>query len=444
MSKLTIKTLLLLLLGCSGIRGYSQDTTAKSIPKVWDLASCLQYAKSNNITLKNLRLDTKSAEQDKLLAKAAVLPDLNGTGSLTYSHYNLNTTGETAAITNSGSLGLGSNWTLYQGGYLKTDIQKKDLSVQAANYTVLQSENDITLQITQAYLSILVDKESIVYNKDLVKTSTAQLTQEQSRFKAGSVARKDVVQFEAQLATDNYNLTTSENAERADKITLKQLLQLPAQHDFDIVRPDTVLTDEAIPALATVQSYALSNRPEIKNAELSVNISDLALREAKSGYLPTLSLGAGLGTSFATTPLYGTFRQFDNNFYQQVGLTLTVPIFTKRVNKTAVAKARIAIEESKNLLENAKTTLALTTESAFITVSNAKQQYASATEQLKYNQELYRISNEELRIGSVNIFDFYQQRNLYVQALQTYIQAKYNAALAARIYEFYLGIPIKL
>lgn len=440
----TIKSLLFLLLGCSGIRGYCQDTTAKAIPQLWDLGSCLQYAKSNNITLKNLRLDTKSAEQDRLLAQAAVLPDLNGTAGLTYSHYNLNTSGSTSAITNSGSLGLGSNWTLYQGGYLRTEIKKKDLSVQAANYTVLQSENDITLQITQSYLSILVDKESIIYNKDLVKTSTAQLSQEQSRFKAGTVARKDVVQFEAQLATDNYNLTTAENAEKTDKITLKQLLQLPAQHEFDIVRPDTVITNQAIPDLATVQSYALINRPEIKNAELSVRISDLLLTEAKTGYLPTLSLGAGLGTSFATSPLYGTFNQFNNNFYQQVGLTLTVPIFTRRVNKTAVAKARIAIEESKNLLENAKTTLALTTERAFINVSNATQQYATATEQLKYNKELYRISNEELRIGSANIFDFYQQRNLYVQALQTYIQAKYNVALAARIYQFYLGIPIKL
>jgi len=444
MSKLTIKSLLFIFLGCSGIRGYSQDTTARKIPPIWDLTSCLEYAKSNNITLKNLRLDTKSAEQDKLLAKAAVLPDLNGTGSIGYNHYNLNSNGSNSSITSSGSLGLASNWTLYQGGYLRTDIRKKDLSVQAANYTVMQSENDITLQITQAYLSILVDKESIVYNKDLVKTSTAQLAQEQSRFKAGTVARKDVVQFEAQLATDNYNLTTAENAERSDKITLKQLLQLPAQHDFDIVRPDTVLSDENIPDLATVQSYALNNRPEIKNAELSVKISDLALAEAKSGYLPTLSLGSGIGTSFATSPLYGTFRQFNNNFYQQAGLTLTVPIFTKRVNKTAVAKARIAIMQSQNSLENAKTTLALTTESAFITVQNAKQQFASATEQLKYNKELYRISNEELRIGSANIFDFYQQRNLYVQALQTYIQAKYNAALAARIYEFYLGIPIKL
>jgi outer membrane protein len=444
MLKLTIKSLMLLFLGFSSLKGFGQDTAGKSIPQIWDLASCLEYAKSNNITLKNLRLDSKSAEQDKLLAKSALLPDLYGSGSLSYNHYNLNTNASTSAINSSGAYGLSSAWTLYQGGYLKTDIKQKDLSVQSANYNVLVSENDITLQITQAYLNILVDKESIIYNNDLVKTSTAQLAQAQRRFDAGTVAKKVVIQFEAQLSTDRYNLTAAENAERQDKITLKQLLQLNESRDFDVVKPDTVLSDATIPDLMTVQKYALENRPEIKGAELAVRIADLDLTKAKSGYLPTLTLGAGIGTSFAKDPTYNTFRQFDNNFYQQAGLTLSVPIFTKRQNKTNVAKARIAIDQSKNVLENTKTTLALTTEKAFITVQNARTQFTSAAEQLKYNKELYRISNEELRIGTANIYDFYQQRNLYVQSLQSFIQAKYNAALAARIYEFYLGIPIKL
>lgn len=444
MSQSTIKSLLLILLTLSCFKGFSQDTTAKPLPPIWDLEACLQYAKSNNITLKNLRLDQKSAEQDKLLAKAAVLPDLYGSGSLSYNHYNSSTTNSTSGINSSGSFGVSSAWTLYQGGYLKQDIKQKDLSVQAANFSVLESENDITLQITQAYLSILVDKESIIYNEDLVKTSTAQLAQAQRRFDAGSVAKKEVVQFEAQLAGDRYNLTTAVNAERQDKITLRQLLQLPESRNFDVVKPDTVLSDGVIPDLLSVQKYALENRPEIKNAELGVKIANLDVDKAKSGYLPTLSLGAGLGTSFAKDPLYNTFRQFDNNFYQQVGLTLSVPIFTKRQNKTNVAKARIAMLQSQNTLENTRTTLSLTTEQAFITTQNAKNQFVSAAEQLKYNKELYRISNEELKIGSANIYDFYQQRNLYVQAMQSFIQAKYNAALAARIYEFYIGIPIKL
>jgi len=169
----------------------------------------------------------------------------------------------------------------------------------------------------------------------------------------------------------------------------------------------------------------------------------IKLSKAKSGYSPSLSLGAGLGTSYANDPSYNAFRQFDNNFYQQAGITLSVPIFTKRQNKTNVALAKIQIEQSKLTLENVKSTLALTIESAYNNLQNANEQFAAATEQLKYNEEIYRIANQELQIGVVNSVDFYQQRNLYVQATQSYIQAKYSAALAAKIYEFYYGVPFK-
>jgi len=444
MPQFTIKSLLFLLLFFPYLQSYSQDPALKPIPEVWDLGSCLEYAKSNNLQLRGLRLTKKSAEQDALLAKSAVLPNLYGSASQSFNHYNLNPNASSPAIGVTGSYGVTSAWTLYKGGYLKQDIKQKDLSVQSANFSILESENDITLQITQAYLSILLDKESIVYNQDLVKTSEAQLKQTQDQFRVGSVAKKDVAQFQAQLATDQYNLIGSQNAERQDKITLKQLLQLPDSKNFDVVKPDTVITDKKLEPLDSVQKYALMNRPEIKNAALGLQIADLNLDKVKSGYLPTLSLNASVGTSYANGTIYNAFKQFDNNFSQQAGVTLSIPIFTQRQNKTNVAKAKIDRMQADLTLETTKTTLSLTTEKAMITAQNAIDQLQSAVEQLKYNQEVYRIASQELKIGAANLVAFYQQRNLYVQALQAYIQAKYNAALASRIYEFYSGVPIKL
>ncbi|WP_316822675.1 TolC family protein [Pedobacter gandavensis] len=450
MLRFILKILLLPALVFSSFQGYGQDssvrqdTALKIIPAVWDLASCLQYAKTNNLQIRSLVLNKQSAAEDQLQAKSALLPNLSASASQSFNHYNVTQSTAGNAINTSGSYGLNSSWTLFKGGYLKTDIRQKELSVQSAGLSILETENDITLQITQAYLSILLDKESIVYNQDLVKTSEAQLAQSRNRFKAGAAAQKEVAQFEAQLATDNYNLTASQNAERQDKITLKQLLQLPESKNFDIVKPDTLIGATTIPDLETVQKYALQNRPEVKNAELGIQISDLNLSKAKSGFLPTLTLGAGIGSNYANDPNYNVFKQLNNNFNQQAGLTLSVPIFSNRINKTNVAKARISLEQSRLSLENTKTTLALTTEKALITAENSKTQLLSATEQLKYNTEVYRIANQELKIGAANIVDFYQQRNLYVQAMQAYIQAKYNALLAAKIYEFYLGTPIKL
>ena len=118
MSRFIYKMLLLICLTGIGVQGYSQDTNASALPAVWDLAACLQYAKDNNIQLRSLKLDQQSAAQNQLLAKAAVLPDLYGSASQSFNHYNRNTNGSTSALNSSGSYGLSSAWTLYQGGYI--------------------------------------------------------------------------------------------------------------------------------------------------------------------------------------------------------------------------------------------------------------------------------------------------------------------------------------
>ncbi|MXV15226.1 TolC family protein [Hufsiella ginkgonis] len=434
------RLLLLLLIGL-GSAAFAQDSL-KTSPVSWDLDACLRYARENNIRLNNLRLTRQISEQELLLAKSAVLPDLYGSASQSLDYSGRRTNG--SAIGVSGAYGVNSNWTLYRGGFLRTDIRQKDLLLQSSELNVQAGENDITLQITQAYLNILVDKESVIYAGDLVNTSTAQLEQARRRFEAGSVARKDVAQFEAQLANDRYMLTTSQNAERQDKLTLKQILQLPTEYTFDVVKPDTILAAAAVPPVRQVQQFALNNRPEVKSSELGVQVSELGLRKAQTGYLPSISVGAGLGTSYANGTGFGAFRQFDRNFSQSLGINLSVPLFTKRLNKTNVAEAKITIEQATLSLKDTKTTLSQAVEQSYLNVINAGDQFNAAAEQLKYTREVYRIASEELRLGAANIVDFYQQRNLYIQAMQRYIQAKYNAALSTKIYEFYSGVPVKL
>lgn len=420
-------------------RADAQDTSSTDLPEVWDLQTCLNYARKNNIQINSLRLSKKSSEQNLLLARAAILPDLYGSANQTLRHV------ETGGGSSSGSYGLSTSWTLYNGGYLKTNIRQQDLLMQQANMSVLEQENDLTLQITQAYLNILLDKESVVYSRDLVYTSTAQLEQARERYKAGSIARRDVVQFEAQLANDQYTLTSSENAQRQDLLALKQLLQLPHETNVDIAKPDTVIAEVAIPSLEQVRHYALQNRPEVKNSELGLQSAQLGLDKAQAGYKPALTVGANLGTSYAGNSSYNaSLGQLGDNFSQQIGVTLSVPIFTKRTNKTNVELAKINIDQANLTLENTRTVLSQTVEQAYIKAVNAQSQYKAAAEQFQYSKEVYRIANEELRLGAANIYDFYQQRNSYVQALQQYIQAKYNAALSVGIYDFYSGIPVKL
>jgi outer membrane protein len=426
---------MIFIIGCSDNFLLAQDSSNKAIPQQWSLQNCLDYAKQNNITLNSLKLTAKSSEQDLIQSKAAKTPNLTGSVSQSLTNYK-------SGLNPSSGYGVNSSVTLYNGNYLNNDIKEKQLSLQVASLNVLSSENDITLQITQAYLNILLAKENIAYLQDLVTTVEAQVTQGKQRFNAGTIAQKDLLELQATLATDKYSLVTAENTKRQYILNLKQILQLPTDASFDITNADSFNEKIIITPLSEVEQTALQNRPEVKSGALSVEIAQVAIEKAKAGLRPTLSLGGSLYTNYSKDPSYQYFNQIGNNFYQQLGVTLSVPFLDRKTTKTNVARAQIQTSQAKLSLQSTKTVLSQSIEQAYINVLNAQSQFTAAEEQLNYTKESYRIANEQLKIGTYNIVELLQQKNLYVQALQSYVQAKYAAVLYNKIYNFYSGIPV--
>jgi outer membrane protein len=417
-----------------------------TLPSVWTIDECINYAKQNNIQVNSLRLTTATNEQNLLLSKAAKDPNLSGTFSPSFTNSNISTfTGGVQAqssILNNYS--VGSSVVLYNGGYLNNDIKQKNLLVQSSQFDVQAEENSITLQITQAYLSILLAKENIVYLQDLVTTSQAQLDQGQIQYKAGSIAKISLVQLEAQLATDKYNLVSAENSVRQNSLTLKQLLQLPSGYAINIVQPDTVIALSTVTPLEDAQKIALEERPEVKSSQVATQVSRLDLLKSQAGAKPSLSASGSLATGYSNQETGSYIKQLDNNFYQRLGLTLSIPIFNNRTVKTNIEKSKIEIEQSDLNLKNTTTVLSQQVEQAYINVLNAQSQYEASVVQIDANKENYRIASEQLKLGAINTVDYLLQKNLYVQAVQEYIQAKYNAVLTVKIYDFYKGEPVKL
>src|SRR5215471_7750995 len=144
-----------------GFCTYAQSSTVNDTVVHWDLATAIAYAKENNIQVNIIKLDEKLSEQDLLLARAARYPNLNGsaTQSLTHSgNTNPVVGGFQTQSSLAGNYGINSAWTIYRGGYLNSDVKSKDLQLQAANLNTEVTQNDITLQLTQAYLNILLAK----------------------------------------------------------------------------------------------------------------------------------------------------------------------------------------------------------------------------------------------------------------------------------------------
>ncbi|MBN8879567.1 MAG: TolC family protein [Sphingobacteriales bacterium] len=436
---LYLSTFLLLLTGIATAQDNAQ------LPAKWTLEDCINYAKENNIQINTLKLSSDAAKLDWQQSKNNRLPNVNGT--ISQSLVNSNNAdpvigGFQTQANFSSNYGINSSMTIYNGGYLNNDIRSKSLSLESANLTVQETTNNITLSITQAFLNILLAKENITYLKQVLATSDAQLKQSQQRFDAGSISKKDLLQFQSQLASDNYNLVTANNNYQTNIVNLKQLLQLPASYQMEVAEPASVEPQQAVVSLNEAMSAAQEIRPEVKNSEVGVSIAETELAKTKAGRLPTVSLGANLSSGFSDNRDAKYFSQLNNNFYQSLGATIAVPIFSRKLNKTNIAKSKIAIEQAKLDLLNTKTVLNQQVEQAYINLRNAQAQFVAAQTQLKAAEESYHITDEQLKLGAVNAVDVMTQRNTYVQALQSFVQAKYSAVLYNKIYDFYTGKPV--
>ena len=425
----------------------SQDLIHKDSTLTWNLQTCLDYAKKNNIQVNTLRYDQNLSEQDYLLAKASRLPTLNGTLGQSFTNSkNANPVvgGFQTQSSFAGNYSLNTGWTIYNGGYLKKDVQQKDLLIKSANLSVKEAENDITLQVTQGFLNILLARENIVYLEDVLNTSKDQFKLADQRYKAGAISRKDLLQLQSQVASDQYALVNAQTIYRQNTVNLKQILQIPSSVNFQAAQPDTVVAKEVVPSLEEASRTALQNRPEVQNSQLGITIAEAELAKARALGKPSVTIGGNLSSGFSDDQETKFFPQLDNNFYQRLGVTVGIPIFNNRSVKTNVERSKIIIEQAKLTLVGTKTTLDQAVEQAYIAVLNAQAQYTAADAQLKASEETYKITSGQLELGAINALDLQLQKNLYVQAVQAFVQAKYNAVLSIKVYNFYTGVPVTL
>jgi len=421
--------------------------------KKWNIQECYQYATDHNIQISTLRLNEQTSLQDLSAAKGVRIPSLSGSVGNTFNNANNNAYGTGKLInqlSSTGTYSVNSSIVLWNDNYYNNNILQNNLLVQSAGLSVQQSLNNITLSITQAYLNVLLAKENERYLIDLVNTTDSSVKQGQLLYDAGSIAKINLLQLQSQLASDKYLLVQSQNAIRQNLLTLKQILQLPTDTTFDITIPASVESNMMMPALHDVEQTALQNFPEIKIGKLGVDIAALDIAKAKAGFKPVLKASGALGSGYNdiitnnVNPKTGYFTQSGNNFYQNLGVTLSVPIFSQRINKTNLEKANIAYKAADLNFQNNQLVLTQAVEQAYLSALNAKQAFDAANQQLITVTESYRIANAQLKLGAINAFDLLVQQNQYVQAVQAYTQAKYTAVLQQKIYEFYIGKPVTL
>lgn len=417
---------------------------AQELPERWTLQTCLDYALENNIQVRQSRVSELSGLEDTELAKAQLFPSLSASVSQSFVNYPSGDATDNNSY--SGNYNLNANWTLFDGGRRTKEIKRSKLQNEVDKLSTEETEDNIQIAIVQAYLQVMYAMESVRINENTVETAKAERDRAEELYKAGSISSVDLAQLESQYSSDKYQLVVAKNSLDNYKLQLKQLLELDILDEIKLDMPDIaeehILTP--LPDKEIIYMTSLEVMPQIRSSELSIEMAELEKQKAKSSYWPTLSMNAGVGTGHISGTDYNFCNKIWKNFNESIGLTISIPIFANRENKTAYNKAKLALTTSQLDLLNAQKDLLQTVESIYLDAVSAQSQYLSATERLSYIQQSFQLTEEQFFLGMKNTLEMLTEKNNLLTAQQEVLQAKYMAIMNIQLLNIYQKKPVNL
>ena len=424
--------------------------------KIWTLEDCINYAFENNIQIKQSKLQIESIQVDLKQSKFEFAPSLNGSASYSYNWRKSQDPTNTIINNNTGSanFGLSSGLTLFDGFQNYNTVKRNELAYTSSQYDSEKMENDIALQLTGAYLNIIFNHEMLMVAQNQADITKQQIERTRNLVEAGTLPKGDLLEIEAQGLMEEVNVIKADNNLSLSYLDLLQILDLSANEEFEIERPNINIDDElsVIPS-EQVYANAVSFMPEIKRAELDVLSSNRSIMIAKGAALPSLSLRSGINTSYydsrlidftdPTSPVIAFWDQMSDNVSKYLTLSLSVPIFNAYQTTTRIKQAKIQNINSKFNLDLAKNTLRKSIEQKYFDAIAAYKTYHASKATAKSLKEAFKYTEEKFTLGMLNSVEYNLAKSRLTQAESDLLRAKFDYIFKTKILDFYMGVPLK-
>lgn len=455
----------------------------------WTLEECVNYAWENNLTIKNNQLTQLQNEISVKQSKFARLPNLSAGGGIGKSFGRTIDPVSNSFVSQdivSGALSASSNVTLYQGGILQNTIKQNELNLQASEFDLQKSKNDIGLTVATNFLSVLLSREQLENAKFQLEVTKNQLDRTVKLVEAGSLPLTNQLDLESQNASNEVQVVNAENNLGLAILNLKQAMQMPADETLNVVAPELSVedVDMTLQTPSKVFEMAVKNQPEVKSADLSIKSNDLGEKIARGAFLPSLSISGSistnysdrarqfLGTSLINVPAqdvgfvqgsgdrvfldasqqtvtqfsdtYSATDQFNDNLGQSLRVNLNVPIFSRLANTSNLQRAKINKQRAEISSQNVKNQLRQSIETAYNNAVASLKSYEATGKRVTALQESFRATEQRYNVGDVNFVDYQVASNNLFGARTDLVRAKYEYIFRVKILDFYLGNPITL
>lgn len=484
-----MKSLLVILVICLFAAGVSAQNKKK-----WDLRSIVDYAMSNNITVKLSDVQAQVAQINYKQSKSSQIPNLNFTGNAglnSGTNQDPTTFSRVTETYFSSGLQLQSSVDIFNFYSKRNTIAANNWELLAAKANTDKLKNDIALTVANAYLQILLSIEQQNITSVQIQQTTSQLSNTKKLVDAGSLPPLNLTQLEAQLATDSVNYITAKGAVLQNILTLKAYMNIDPAADFDVDTPSikSIPLDPIADLLPeTVYALALKNQPLQRYDDLKIKAAQKNKDAARGAMYPSLSMYGSLGTTYQAFkkkgyydpndavllgyvntpyivpgtivdtvlgPVYGNgpqkyirpaaySRQLSDNFNQGIGLSLSIPILNGRSLKSNYERSKLNIvswqlqkvQDDQNLKQNIF--------QAYNSVLIALEKFNASKKSVDASQLTYDYAKKRFDVGMLNTFDLITTQNNLLTAKLQYSINEFDYVFKMKVLEFYKGMGIKL
>lgn len=424
-----------------------------SLPTVaqerWDLRKCIDYAIEHNLSIKQQEATRDQNKVELNTAKYSRLPNLNGSVGQSFNFGRAlqadNTYGD--RNTKNTNFSLGTSIPLFTGLRIPNNIALSKLNLKAAVEDLNKAKEDISIEVTSAYLQILFNEELSKIARNQVELSREQLKLKEAFFRNGKASEAEVYEARSRVAQDEMSAVQADNNYQLALLDLSQLLELPTPDGFGVLSPRVEDNFSPLSLPEDVYAQAVLGKPAIKAAQFRLQAAGKNIRIAQSAWYPQLNFSAGLGTNYyniSGVENASFSSQWHQNFNKYLQFSLSIPLFNRFETRNRVKSARIQRTALSWQLEESKKVLFKEIQQAYYNAVAAESKFKSSRTATEASEASFRLMSEKYANGKANATEYNEARTNWMKATSDMVQAKYDYLFRTKILDFYKGVPLTL
>ena len=417
----------------------------------WTMQQCMQYAVEHNHEVKQAELKLDNYKAQKTNAVGSFLPYVDANIGAQYNFgraIDPETNGYTDVSTFYNGYQLSASLPVFDGFSRLHALKAAKASELMGKSTLRKQQDQTALNVLQAYANVAYYDGLVKMADEKVEETTLLLKQTRLFEEVGRKSAADVAQVESQEAEADYELTRQQNLYASALLELKKAMALPLSEELRVNSEESFGKDNSGVELgmAEANSSLSSFHPELQTAQYQVQASKHEWRQARASLFPSLSLSAGLNTTYYKTlhsETAASFRnQLKNNMGEFVGATVSIPLFNRLQTITNIRKAKNNYRIAQEALEQKQLELEKLSREAWQDWQGYLKQTVQMEKKVEADSIAYLLTKRQFEEGLSTAIDLHTTSTQLLKSKATLLQCQLMAMVKEQLVRYYRGEKI--